>query len=102
MCDEHDPLAGILVVKEGFRDGRPCIAGAGITVHTIVAAYLHGGTPDELAEDFPRAGRPGVYAALAYYFAHPGEIEADWESDEAWGEEMIRQQNLSSARPAGA
>ncbi len=90
MCDEHDPLAGLLVVKEGFRDGRPCVAGTGITVHAIAAAHLRGGTPDELAEDFPRAGRQGVYAALAYHFAHPGEIEADWDRDVEWAEIAIR------------
>ena len=31
MCDERDPL----VRTEGFRDGRPCVAGTGITVHAI-------------------------------------------------------------------
>jgi uncharacterized protein (DUF433 family) len=48
MCDETDPLAGMLVVREGFRDGRPCIAGTGITVHTIAAQHLQGMTPDAM------------------------------------------------------
>ena len=99
MCDEHDPLAGMLVAKDGFRDGRPCVAGTGITVHAIAAAHLHGLTPEEILDSFPRAGRAGVYAGLAYFFAHADEIEADWVSDEAWGEEMIRKQNQAIRRP---
>ncbi len=84
MCDEHDPLAGILVVKEGFRDGRPCVAGTAITVHAIAAAHLNGFSPEEILDDFPHAGRAGVYAALAYFFAHTADVEADWNSDEAY------------------
>jgi uncharacterized protein (DUF433 family) len=88
----------MLVVREGFRDGRPCIAGTGITVHTIAAQHLQGMTPDEILDGFPRAGRAGVYAALAYYFAHEREIEADFEADESWGEEMIRLQNMKQLK----
>jgi uncharacterized protein (DUF433 family) len=82
MCDESGPLAGMLVVREGFREGRPCIAGTGITVHTIAAQHLQGQTPEEILDGFPRAGRAGVYAALAYFFAHEPEILADFAADD--------------------
>ncbi|MCE7947040.1 MAG: DUF433 domain-containing protein [Chloroflexi bacterium CFX4] len=59
------------------RGGRPCLAGTGLRVSDIVLAHLyHKQTPDEVAAGYavPIAA---VYAALAYYYEHKTELDAD-------------------------
>ena len=87
----------LLEVREGFREGRPCLRGTGITVHTIAADYLTGATPAEILEDFPRATMAGVMAALAYYEKHKAEIDADFDADDRWGDERVAEQERSWA-----
>jgi uncharacterized protein (DUF433 family) len=64
--------------------GRPCIAGTRVRVMDIVAANEQGVSPIELQDHF--ATRPltlaEVYAALAYFNDHKGEVEADFAEDE--------------------
>jgi uncharacterized protein (DUF433 family) len=85
-------LNGLLEAREGFRQGRPVLRGTGITVQTIVAAHLRGETPEEILEGFPHASLAAIHAALAYYYAHKDEMDAEYEEDVRWGEERIAEQ----------
>lgn len=85
----------LLEVRDGFRDGRPCLKGTGITVHTIAADYLSGATPAEILEDFPHASMAGVMAALAYYEKHRATVDADFERDEREGDALVRAQEAA-------
>lgn len=59
------------------RDGRPCIAGTGIRVLDVVAVMLfHDQTPSEIADAYALS-LAQVHAALAYYYEHKAEIDAD-------------------------
>lgn len=59
------------------RDGRPCIAGTGLRVSDVVMAHVyHDQTPDEIAAGY-EVSLAGVHAALAYYYEHKTEIDAD-------------------------
>lgn len=59
------------------RGGRPCIAGTGLRVSDIViASVFHDKTPDEIAAAYD-VSLASVYAALAYYYEHKLEIDAD-------------------------
>lgn len=91
-------IGSLLEVREGFRSGRPCLKGTGVTVHTIAAYYVQGMTPEEIHDGFPHTSLASVYAALAYYLANRARIDADYEEDAAWGEKMIAEQ---SARLGG-
>ena len=84
----------LLEVRAGFRDGRPCLKGTGITVHTVAADYLTGATLAEILEDFPHATMAGIMAALAYYEKHRAAIDRDFERD--------HHEALESARALGA
>ena len=70
------PLEGLIVRDPQLHDGRPVIAGTGVTVRTIVGYYKLGYTPEETAMEMDLE-LAGVYAALAYYHLNRDEIEAD-------------------------
>ena len=74
----------LLESRPGFRQGRPCLRGTGITVHTIAAYHSAGESAEELLADFPHASLATIHAALAYYYEHRAEIDADLIEDERW------------------
>jgi uncharacterized protein (DUF433 family) len=69
-------LEGLIIKEPKLRNGRPIIAGTGVTVRTIVGHYKLGLTPEEIADEMDLQ-LAGIYAALAYYHLNRDEIEAD-------------------------
>lgn len=69
-------LEGLIIKQPHLRGGRPIIAGAGVTVRTIVGHYKLGLTAEEIADEM-NLDLAGVYAALAYYHLNSEEIETD-------------------------
>ena len=66
-----------------IRNGRPHIAGTGVTVHRIASWYKLGYSPEEIAEQIDHLSLAQVYTALAYYHANKDQIEADLAGDSA-------------------
>ncbi len=59
------------------RSGRPVVAGTGVCVSDIVTAMIyHQRSVDEMAGDYGLS-LAQVHAALAYYYSHKVEIEAE-------------------------
>ncbi len=81
-------IGNLIFSKPGFRDGRPCLTGTGTTVHTIVAAYLEGLSPEELLAEFPHLDLSRIHAALAYYHANKAQVDADFEHNRKLGEKL--------------
>ena len=81
-------IGNLIYTRPGFRDGRPCLAGTGTTVHAIVAAYLEGLSPDEIIEEFPHLDLSRIHAALAYYHANKAQIDTDFERNRQLGEKL--------------
>ena len=75
--------------RPDFRDGRPCIAGTGMSVRAVASRYLRGETADEIANDHDDIPRSHIYAALAYYFANRDAIDADLAADLAEYERLV-------------
>ena len=69
-------LEGLVIRNPELRDGRPIIAGTGVTVRTVVGYYKLGMPPEEISDEMGIA-LSGVYGALAYYHLNREEIEAD-------------------------
>ncbi|HTE84446.1 MAG TPA: DUF433 domain-containing protein [Dehalococcoidia bacterium] len=84
-------LKDLLVTRPGYRQGRPCLRGTGLTVHAVAAAYLMGLSAEEICQQNPDLDRSLFYAALAYYFANRAEIEADLERDRVEGNRLAAQ-----------
>jgi uncharacterized protein (DUF433 family) len=81
-------LDGFLVARSGYRQGRPCLRGTGITVHAVAAAHIMGLTAEQICAQNPDLDPSLFYAALAYYFANRHQIEADLDNDRREGAEL--------------
>jgi len=82
---------GTLITRTpGVRGGRPCIAGTGVSVMRIAGWYKQGWIAEEIARrlDLTLAQ---VHAALAYYHANQGEIEADLADETAVFEQLEKE-----------
>jgi uncharacterized protein (DUF433 family) len=67
----------------GLCGGKACIAGHRIRVMDIVVWHeMRGYCADEIVDMFPGITPADVHAALAYYFDHREEIEADFRRDQ--------------------
>ncbi len=66
-----------IVVDE---DGVPWIVGANMkVVELVLDQQAYGGTPEELQEQHPGLTLGQIYSALAYYWDHRDELDADIE-----------------------
>ena len=71
----------------GVCGGRACIAGHRIRVLDIVVLHeMRGLSATEIAFQYPGITVADVHAALAYYFDHHDEIQADFRNDEQWAQ----------------
>jgi len=62
--------------------GKACIEGTRIRVLDIVAATEHlGMSPDEICDQYPGLTLAQIHSALAYFFDHREEIQAEMESE---------------------
>lgn len=78
----------LIVSNPKVRSGRPVIAGTGICVSDIATVKIfHGQDADGIAQWFDLT-LPQVYAALAYYYAHQEEIDADIKARDEIAKEM--------------
>lgn len=72
MTDTVHPITYIVSDPE-ILGGMKSIAGTRIAVNHVVSFVETGQTPSEIAENYDLT-LAQVYAALAYYHAHPEEI----------------------------
>jgi len=79
------------IVKErGYCGGKAAIGKTRVRVNNVVFLHKDGKTPQQILEYYPDLTLGQVHAALAYYYDHPQEIEAELAADEGWEEEYER------------
>jgi uncharacterized protein (DUF433 family) len=72
----------MIIADSEIRNGRPVIAGTGLRVQDVAAHHIYRKySPDELAYQL-QISLAQVHAALAYYFDHKDEIDAQIEEDD--------------------
>jgi len=92
---------GTLIVQSAdIRNGRPRIAGTGVTVQRIVSWYKLGLTPEEIVAEIEHLSLAQVHAALAYYHANRDEIEAALAQDRSVAREAAREHYEAGAERA--
>ena len=74
-------IGSLISRRPDIRGGRPCIAGTGVSVSRITPWYKMGFIPEEIAHKIGHLSLAQVHAALAYYHANQGEIDADIERE---------------------
>jgi uncharacterized protein (DUF433 family) len=74
---QHVDVGALIERSPEIRNGRPCIAGTGVTVRRIAGWSNSGLSPEEIAAEIPHLTLAGIHAALAYYYANREEIDAD-------------------------
>jgi uncharacterized protein (DUF433 family) len=91
------------IVKEpGYCGGKATIGNTRVRVNNVVFLHKDGKTPDQILEHYPDLTFGQVHAALAYYYDHPQEIEAELAADEDWVKEHERfKAEYLSRRDAG-
>jgi len=73
--------------------GAPIIDGTRITVRTIAGYYQMGMDVDEILATLPHLFPAQVHSALAYYFDHQDEIDADLRDssdEEKWRQKVAK------------
>ena len=103
-------LTGHIEIRSDKCGGKPCIAGTRIRVWDIYVLHERlGKTPDEILADYPELSLADVHAALAYYFDHQAEIDAQMKAADEFisqlkaqtgpgplGEKLSQRDSLSS------
>lgn len=90
--DVTTDIGSLITLTPDVRGGRPRIAGTGVTVQRIVGWYRLGLAPEEIADEFGHLTLAQIYAALAYYHANRGEIEAAIAAEEETADRLERRQ----------
>jgi uncharacterized protein (DUF433 family) len=106
---QTETLEGPRIVRTpGTCGGKPRIDGHRIKVeHIAICSERMGMTPDEIVSAHPTMSLAQVHAALAYYFEHKNEIDADIEEGKRFVAELkaitppSKLQSLLEARKAG-
>ncbi len=89
----------LIATDPKVRGGRPCIIGTGIRVTDIVMAHIyHDRAPGEIAADY-ELDISKVYAALAYYYQHKEELDADIREQIRTAREF-KEKNVGSQGPS--
>jgi uncharacterized protein (DUF433 family) len=92
-------IAEYISVRPGYCDGKPHITGHRIKVqHVAIWHERMGMTAEEIAATYPTISLPAVHAALAYYYGHRIDIDADIDRDERFAEEMQAKAGPSKLR----
>jgi uncharacterized protein (DUF433 family) len=91
ITEACDPV-GHIVRTPGVVSGRPRIAGSRIRVVDVAGWHLEGGlTIEQMLDEFPGVTAADLYAALAYYYDHKAEIEADEATDDDLLEALLNE-----------
>jgi uncharacterized protein (DUF433 family) len=82
----------LIVRTPGIVGGRPRIDGTRIPVATIAQDIAHGYSPEHIvAEFYEHLNLMQVYAAMAFYYANRGEIDADIAAEHREYQEMAEE-----------
>ena len=88
-------IGSLIVSSKDIHNGRPRIAGTGVTVQRVVGWYKLGLTAEEIADEIEHLTLAQVYAALTYYHANRDEIETALAAEVEAAAQFERPQHLA-------
>jgi uncharacterized protein (DUF433 family) len=91
MATAAKAIAYAHITKEP-RGGRACIDSTRIAVMDVVQALSEGKTPEQIQDLFAvKLTLAQVHAALAYYYDHKDEIDAEFAEEDGFEEQIDRE-----------
>jgi uncharacterized protein (DUF433 family) len=57
-------------------DGVARVGGTRVTLDTVIVAFLHGATAEEIAQQYPSLNLADIYCLIGYYLRRPSEVES--------------------------
>ena len=93
IADEPIPL-------EPGNDGVIRIAGTRVTLDTVVTAFQHGVTPEEIVQQYDSLNLADVVAVISYFLRHRSEVESYLRQGQKEAE-AVRRENESRFDPQG-
>ena len=75
------------------------VADTRVTLLTLIDTFLEGTTPEEIYQEYPSAGLADIYAVIAFYLGHRGEIDAYLDSVRAQEADVVDEIKLRSPLP---
>jgi uncharacterized protein (DUF433 family) len=88
-ADARPVISEHIGVKPGYCGGKPHILGHRIKVqHVVVWHERKGMSPTEIVVSHPTISLSDVHAALAYYYDHRDEIDAEIDAEEKYAAEI--------------
>lgn len=64
------------------RDGEFFVSGSQITLHSVIASWRRGASPEDIRESFPSLPLVAIYGAITYYLEHQDELDASFQETE--------------------
>ena len=76
------------------KDAGYCVAGARVSLDSIVYAFRGGESPETIQQNFPSLTLEQVYGAIAFYLGHRDEVDNDM------AERKRAEEEFTSTHPA--
>ncbi len=74
------------------------VAGSGVSLASVVYAYLEGLSPEAIADEFPTLSLEQIHGAIAFYLRHQKAVDGYLTTQEArW--EQVRQESEAAHGP---
>jgi uncharacterized protein (DUF433 family) len=87
--------------RSGVRGGKACIDLTRICVNSVVFLHQEGKSPEQILVEHPDLSLAQIHAALAYYYDHMDEIEAELAAEEGGDERYERRRAEALAERRG-
>jgi uncharacterized protein (DUF433 family) len=71
-----------------------------VTLDTVISAFSHGATAEEIVQQYPSLNLADVYQVIAYYLRHPADVET-YLSERRAKAEVVQKQNEARFDPKG-
>jgi uncharacterized protein (DUF433 family) len=81
-------IGALIVQTPEIREGRPRLAGTGVTVRRLAGWYKQGLAPEAIVDRIGHLTLAQVHAALAYYHTNREAIEADLAAEQETAERV--------------
>ena len=88
------------VPLDADHDGVIRVRGTRITLDTVVEAFRHGATAEEIIQQYPTLSLADVYSVLGYFLRHEADVSA-YLADRAAVRAVVRRDNEQRFDPQG-